>query len=70
MPSTQSARQVCGWQHGGPPWRSRTDVDSVLHDLKRSRFCAVATLLPVAMYVTVIGLASALITDSVWPGEG
>ena len=47
-----------------------TDVDPAVHDRERSRFAAFAIALPGAMYVTVIGLASALITDSVWLGPG
>ena len=49
---------------------SITDVDPAVHDLERSRFSAFATELPGAMYVTVIGLVSALITDSVSLGPG
>jgi len=40
-----------------------TDVEAAVHDLERSRFSVFATALPGAMYVTVIGLLSALITD-------
>jgi hypothetical protein len=47
-----------------------TDVDPAVHDRERSRFAAFAIALSGAMYVTVIGLASALITDSVWLGPG
>ena len=47
-----------------------TDVDAAVHDLERSHFSVFATALPGAMYGTVIGLVSALITDSVSLGPG
>jgi hypothetical protein len=61
--------EITPQQPSNKPTLSPWEIYAV-YDLERARFSAFAIELPGAMYVTVIGLVSALITDSVSLGPG